>query len=103
MKVKDILKQLDEYYFVGDDAHSYAFGYISKDLGKFLMKKYPNLVNNGGIRIESYRDFELSDIPDELDMKGLWNELLSYDDYFWEKGYRTYDDFIKGEDLEEYK
>ena len=101
--MKNILKQLDKYYFVGDDNHSYAFGYISKDLGKLLMTKYPNLFNNGGMRIASYKDFTLSDIPDKLDMKGLWDELLHYDGYFWDKGYRTYDDFIKGEGLEEYR
>lgn len=104
-KLKDAIDEMNEkYYFVGDDAHSYGFVKIDKELGDLLIKKYPDFINNGGTRIETIESFDLNQTDfDEpaLTFEELWEKHLKYDDYIsWDKGYRTFEEFKKGEGFE---
>ena len=104
-KLKDAIAEMNErYYFVGDDCHSYGFAKIDKELGDLLIEKYPDFVNNGGIRIETIEHFDLRQTDFDkpaLTFEELWKEHLQYDDEIsWEKGYKTFEEFKKGEGFE---
>lgn len=98
MNLKDILKKIDKkWYGVGDGNHVYAFGYIDKELGDTLLKKYGEIVNGDGCCIQSLLNFQLYDIPNKWNLEDIWNEMLRYDEFF--KEYKTFNEFIKGEKL----
>lgn len=104
-KLKDAIAEMNKkYYFVGDDWHSYGFAKIDKELGDLLIEKYPDFINNGGMRIETIESFDLNQTDfDEpaLTFEELWEKHLKYNDYIsWDKGYRTFEEFKKGEGFE---
>ena len=94
MNLQKAIKLVNKYfYFVGDECHNYAYGYISKELGDSLIKKYPNNINNGGLRIESVENFDLSQTDLDksvLDLESLWYQELQYDMEIG-KGYNTFE------------
>lgn len=99
MNLKDILKKIDKkWYGVGDGNHVYAFGYIDKELGNELIKKYEYIVQGDGCTIQSLLNFQLYDIPEKWDLKDLYKELLRYFEPF--DKYKNFQDFLIGENLE---
>ena len=104
MQLKEAIQNVDlYYYFVGDDNHRYAFCYITKELGDLLISKYPNIINQGSIRIESIEHFDLSQTyldEDPITFEELWDKYLKYEDEIWDKDYETFEDFKKGEGFE---
>lgn len=105
MELQKAIDMVDKYfYFVGDDNHRYAFCCITKELGDLLINKYPDDINNGAIRIESVVDFDLSQTDlnkGPIDFEEFWTEYLKFDDDISRsKGYRTFEDFKKGEGFE---
>ena len=100
MNLQRAIKLVNKYfYFVGDDCHNYAFAYISKELGDLLIKKYPNDINNGGLRIEPVENFNLSqtDLDKSVsDLESLWYQNLQYDMEIG-KGYNTFEEWKKQE------
>lgn len=104
VQLREAIQNVDlYYYFVGDDSHEYAFCYITKELGDLLINKYPNMINQGGIRIESIKYFDLSQTDlneDPITFEELWDKYLKYEDEIWDKDYETFEDFKKGEGFE---
>ena len=93
-------KEMNEkYYAVGDGSHNYAFGYIDKNLGDFLLNKYT--INEEGVKIASFGDFNLDDLPPKWSFEDLFYRGLCYEPDF--EHYENFDDFIKGEGLGEWK
>lgn len=99
----DAIKAVDEeYYFIGDDNHRYAYCCITKELGDLILKKCPGFVQ-GGMRMESVRCFDLEQTDlskGPVDLEGLWDEYFQFDEIAYEKGYQTFEDFKKGEGFE---
>ena len=99
MNLQKAIKLVNKYfYFVGDECHNYAYGYISKELGDSLIKKYPD-INNGGLRIKSVENFDLSQTDLDksvLDLESLWYQELQYDMEIG-KGYSTFEEWKKQE------
>lgn len=94
----------EEYYYVGNDTDRYALCNIEKELGDLLIEKYPDFINNGGTRIEPIERFDLygTNIDEPaLSFEEFWEEYLRFDDDIsWGKGYRTFEEFKKGEGFE---
>ena len=92
-------KEMNErYYGVGDSNHDYAFGYIDKKLGDFLLSKYT--INEEGIKIASLENFNLDDLPPKWSFEDLFYRGLCYEPDF--EHYENFDDFIKGEELQQW-
>lgn len=92
-------KEMNEkYYGVGDGSHDYAFGYIDKKLGDFLLNKYT--INEEGIKIASFENFNLDDLPSKWSLEDLFYRALCYEPDF--EHYESFDDFIKGEELQQW-
>lgn len=94
-------KEMNEkYYGVGDGNHDYAFGYIDKKLGDYLLKTYPTMFDGDGTKISPFGDFYLDDLPSKWSFEDLFYRELCYAPDF--KRYEDFDDFIKGEELQQW-
>lgn len=88
-----------KYYGVGDGCHDYAFGYIDKRLGNYLLDKYT--IDEDGVKIASFGRFNLEDLPSKWSFEDLFYRALCYEPDF--EHYENFDDFIKGEELEQWR
>ena len=91
----------EEYYYVGDGNHMYAFFCITKELGDLVLDKCGKALENYGTYLNGIDCYDISetDITGKpLTFEEFWNEELKYIPDF--KKYETFEDFKKGEGFE---